>query len=251
METQYFKNYSPALGRDMEMKRYGHAGRPVLFVPCQNGRFYDFENFRMTDVWQPWIDAGCVMVYAIDTLDQETWSDMNGDPGWRSYRHEQWMSYIFDEAVPFIRGEVNARNGWTGEPGVIAFGCSLGATHAANLFFRRPDEFRGLLALSGIYSASYGFGGYMDERVYLNSPVDYLAGMSADHPYIAQYNSGRGIIVVGQGPWELPDTTFRVRDLCAEKGIDVWVDVWGHDARHDWDWWYRQTAYHIPHLLDD
>ena len=56
-----------------------------------------------------------------------------------------------------------------------------------------------------------------------------LAGMSTDHPYIAQYNSGRGIIVVGQGPWELPDTTFRVRDLCAEKGIDVWVDVWGHD----------------------
>ena len=141
METQYFKNYSPALGRDMEMKRYGHAGRPVLFVPCQNGRFYDFENFHMADVWQPWIDAGRVMVYAIDTLDQETWSDTNGDPGWRSYRHEQWMSYIFDEVVPFIRGEVNARNGWTGEPGVIAFGCSLGATHAAHLFYRRPDEF--------------------------------------------------------------------------------------------------------------
>ena len=161
------------------------------------------------------------------------------------------MSYIFDEVVPFIRWETNALNGWTGEPGVIAFGCSLGATHAANLFFRRPDEFCGLLALSGIYSASYGFGGYMDERVYLNSPVDYLAGMRADHPYIAQYNNNRGIIVVGQGPWELPETTFRVRDLCAEKGINVWVDVWGFDSRHDWDWWYKQTAYHIPHLLDD
>ena len=251
METQYYKFYSPALGRDMEMKRYGHAGRPVLFVPCQNGRFFDFENFHMTDVWQPWIDAGRAMVFSIDTLDQETWSSEGGDPGWRAWRHEQWMSYIFNEAVPFIRQETNRLNGWTGEPGVIAFGCSLGATHAANLFFRRPDEFRGLLALSGIYSASYGFGGYMDERVYLNSPVDYLAGMNPDHPYIPQYNSGRGIIVVGQGPWELPETTFRVRDLCAEKGIGVWVDVWGYDSRHDWDWWYKQTAYHIPHLLDD
>ena len=26
METQYFKEYSPALGRDMKCKVYGHAG---------------------------------------------------------------------------------------------------------------------------------------------------------------------------------------------------------------------------------
>ena len=30
MEMQYFKDYSPALGRDMECKIYGHAGRPML-----------------------------------------------------------------------------------------------------------------------------------------------------------------------------------------------------------------------------
>ena len=28
MEVQYFKQYSPALDRDMECKVYGHAGRP-------------------------------------------------------------------------------------------------------------------------------------------------------------------------------------------------------------------------------
>ena len=251
METRYFREYSQALCRDMEIKQYGHAGRPALFIPCQNGRFFDFENFRMTDVWQPWIDEGRAMVFSIDTVDQETWSNAGGDPGWRSWRHEQWMSFIFDEAAPLIRGVARERNGWTNDPGIIAFGCSLGATHAANLFFRRPDLFDGLLALSGIYTASYGFGDYMDERVYLNSPVDYLAGMPADHPYIAQYNSHRGIIVVGQGPWEVPDTTFRVRDICAEKGIHVWIDVWGHDCAHDWDWWYKQTAYHLPHLLDN
>ncbi|MDD6144344.1 MAG: esterase, partial [bacterium] len=33
METQYFKHYSHELGREMEMKVYGHAGRPVLFIP--------------------------------------------------------------------------------------------------------------------------------------------------------------------------------------------------------------------------
>ena len=249
METRYFKEYSPALGREREWKVYGHAGRPVLFIPCQNGRFFDFENFRMTDAWAPWIDGGRAMVFSIDTMDLETWSNPQGDPGWRSWRHEQWMHYIFSEMVPFMQSTANLRNGWTGTPGIIAFGCSLGATHAANLFFRRPDLFDGLLALSGIYSASYGWGGYMDERVYLNSPVDYLAGMPGDHPYIPQYNGRRGIITVGQGPWELPETTFRLREICAEKGIGVWFDVWGHDSAHDWDWWYKQVAYHVPHLI--
>jgi len=250
METQYFREYSPALGRDMEWKVYGHAGRPVLYVPCQNGRFFDFENFRMTDAWQPWIDAGRVMVISVDTIDQETWSDPGGDPGWRSWRHEQWMHHLFDEIVPFIRDLARARNGWADAPGVIAFGCSLGATHAANLFFRRPDLFDGLLALSGIYTASYGFGDYSDERVYLNSPVDYLANLAPDHPYIGEYNQRRGIIVVGQGPWEIPDTTFRLQEICREKGIGVWFDIWGHDVEHGWDWWYKQVAYHVPHLID-
>ena len=250
LETQYFKFYSPTLERDMECKVYGHAGRPVLFIPCQNGRFFDFENFHMTDVWRPWIDAGRVMVFSVDTLDQETWSNLSGDAGWRSWRHEQWMQYIFNEVVPFIRSTVNARNGWTGDPGVIAFGCSLGATHAVNLFFRRPDLFDGLLALSGIYTSSYGFGEYRDDKVYLNSPLESLAGVPADHPYIRLYNEHRGIIVVGQGDWELPETTYRLKDICESKGIQVWFDIWGHDSKHDWDWWYKQTAYHLPHLLD-
>ena len=30
MQKQYFKEYSPALGRDMEGMVYGHAGRPVI-----------------------------------------------------------------------------------------------------------------------------------------------------------------------------------------------------------------------------
>ena len=149
MQTQYFKDYSPALGRDMECKVYGHAGRPVLFIPCQDGRFFDFENFKMTDAWAPWIESGQVMVFAVDTMDAESWSDKWGDPYWRIRRYEQWLAYITDEMVPFMRAMVNQRNGWTGEPGVMAFGCSLGATHAANLYFRRPGLFGGCLALSG------------------------------------------------------------------------------------------------------
>ena len=221
MEMQYFKEYSPALGREMECKVYGHGGRPMLYIPCQDGRFFDFENYHMADYWAPWIEAGKAMVFAIDTIDQETWSDKSGNPYWRIRRHEQWVKFITDEMAPFIRETANRRNGWEGYPGIIAFGCSLGATHAANLFFRFPDQFDGLLALSGIYTADYGFDGYMDELVYQNSPVHYLSNMPADHPYIGRYNRNRGIICVGQGPWERPETTFALQDIFRAKGINT------------------------------
>lgn len=249
MEVQYFKQYSPALNRDMEFKVYGHCGRPVLYIPCQDGRFYDFENFGMADAWSPWINSGQVMVFSIDTMDAETWSDKNGDPRARICRHEDWVRYITDEIVPLMREMVNRRNGWTGYPGVIVTGASLGATHAANFYFRRPDLFDGLLALSGIYTAQYGFGDYMDDLVYLNSPLHYLPNMPADHPYIALYNLKKAIICCGQGPWELPDSTRALADVLYDKGINAWVDFWGFDCSHDWSWWHRQVAYFVPHLL--
>ena len=147
MEMQYFKEYSPELGRDMECKLYGHAGRPMLYIPCQDGRFFDFENFHMTDTLAPWIESGQIMVLSIDTMDQETWSDAQGNPYWRIRRYEQWLRYITREAAPMLQHLAQQRNGWSDLPGIIAFGCSLGATHAVNLYLRRPDIFCGCLAL--------------------------------------------------------------------------------------------------------
>lgn len=250
METQYFKHYSPALGRDMECKIYGHAGRPVLYIPCQDGRFFDFENFKMAEVWGPWIESGQVMVCSIDTIDLETWSNKTGDANWRIRRYEQWIQYITDEVIPFLREMANERNGWTGFPGVLVTGCSLGATHAANLYLRRPDLFDRLLALSGIYTAEYGFGNYMDELIYNNSPVHYMANLPDDHYYINTYNQQKAVICVGQGAWEIPDTTRQLAQIFAEKGINIWVDFWGYDCNHDWDWWYKQVVYYLPYLLN-
>ena len=144
MNTQYLKEYSPALERDMECMVYGHSGRPVLYIPCQDGRFHDFGDFHMAETLAPWIESGQIIVFSVDTLDKETWSNKNGDPYWRARRHEQWMNYLTQEMAPFILN-------WTKQPGIISFGCSLGATHAANLYLRRPDLFNGMLALSGIY----------------------------------------------------------------------------------------------------
>ena len=191
MEMQYFKMYSPALNRDMECKVYGHAGRPVLFIPCQDGRFFDFEGYKMAEVWSPWIESGQVMVIAIDTIDKETWSDKNGNADYRINLHEAWMRYITTEVVPFIQHIAMERNGWNEAPGIMTFGCSLGATHAVNLFYRFPQHFDSMMALSGIFSAEYGFGSYMNGQIYENSPIHYLDQMPYHHPYVQIPSSGR------------------------------------------------------------
>ena len=48
MQVRYEKHWSGHLNREMEFKVYGHAGRPVLFIPCQAGRFWDFNQFMNT-----------------------------------------------------------------------------------------------------------------------------------------------------------------------------------------------------------
>ena len=249
MEIRYFKQYSHCLGRDMEMKVYGHHGKPVLFIPCQAGRFVDFEGFHMDDVFRPWIDAGKVMVFSIDTIDGETWANKGGDNRWRIERHEQWYHYIVDELVPQIRHIAGERN-WHQEP-IMTFGCSMGAQHAANLLFRRPDIFDSVLALSGVYDSRDAFGGYMDDLIYANSPCDYIAGMPADHPYIQMYNQSKIFICVGQGAWEdvLKESTGWLARVLHDKGIHASVNFWGYDVNHDWDWWYKQTAYYLPMIV--
>lgn len=249
MEIQYFKDYSTYLNQDMECKVYGHSGKPVLFIPCQNGRFFDFENFRMIDTFAPWLESGEVMVFSIDTIDAETWSNPGGDPGHRSWRYEQWIQYITEEMIPFIQTIAAERNGGSPSQGILAFGCSLGATHAANLYFRRPDLFDSLLALSGLYTAEYGFGNYMDDRVYNNSPVHYLPNLSSDHPYMELYREGKAVLCTGQGPYETPHYTRQLQEILLRKEIPAWVDYWGYDCSHDWYWWFKQVEYFLPYLL--
>lgn len=56
MKTEWFKEYSDCLLRDMEFKVYGHAGTPILVFPSQNGRFFDFENNGMVHTVEHLID---------------------------------------------------------------------------------------------------------------------------------------------------------------------------------------------------
>ena len=249
MEIRYFKHYSNHLYRDMEVKVYGHTGKPILFIPCQGGRFFDFENFNMLNHWERWIEEGMCTVYSVDTIDNETYANKGGDCRQRIEQHEAWYNYVIEELVPTIRHMSWERNGY--DQMITAFGCSMGAMHAANFFFRRPDLFDQVFAISGVYDSKDAFGDYMDDLVYQNTPVEYLTNMPADHPYIRMYNERKIIIVVGQGAWEdvLKASTGWLKWVLEQKGIHATVDFWGHDVDHNWPWWYKMVAHYVPQLL--
>lgn len=249
MEVRYMKHYSSHLDREMEFKVYGHAGKPVMFIPCQSGRFYDFENFKMVDCWAKWIEEGRCTVYSIDCIDDEAWAAKGADNRWRSENHEKWYRYVVEEMVPTIRHLSGERNGY--DQPIMTFGCSMGAMHAANLFFRRPDMFDSVFAISGLYDSKSFFGDYMDELLYQNVPIEYLSNMSSDHPYIQMYNNRKILVVVGQGAWEdeLLASTRWLESVMRQKGINARVEYWGYDVAHDWPWWFKMVDHYVPQML--
>lgn len=246
MEIEYYNEFSECLNRNMEFKVYGHSGPVILVFPAQDGRFYDFENFGMVDTVKDYIEKGLVRLVCVDSIDSETYSDEFGDLGHRSYMLEQFYYYIVDEIVPRIREITSNKKIKT-----YTSGCSLGATHAANMLFRRPDIFQGTIALSGYYDTDLFFGEYVDENVYDNAPIKYIEGMSYNHPYVEMYRNRDIVLCCGQGAWEheMIKSTSRMQELLEYKEVGAWIDYWGYDVNHDWQWWQKQFPYFVGHLL--
>ena len=251
MHTQYYKEYSPALQRDMEFKVYGHAGLPFIVFPCQDGKYFDFESRGMIETVQNYIEEGRLQLFCIGCVDEETWSAKNGDHHGRIVWHEQYFKYVCDEFLPRLH-QINQERGGEAHYGeVMLTGASMGGYHCVNLYLKRPDLFGGCLSLSGLFHAGYFFEGYNDLDVYYNSPVDFLPNLPADHPLVEQYRKGRIIICCGQGAWEA-DAKTDARILKAQfdrLGVPSWVDLWGEDVNHDWPWWLIQFPYFMGHIL--
>ena len=180
----------------MHILVYGDGGYPLLVFQTQNSKCGNYEDFGMIDTLADYIDGGRIQVFCVDSVDEDSWSNESGDKAWRAWYQESYYHYIIEEVLPFIHGENHS------DRRPIATGCSMGATHAAIVCLRRPDLFEGMIALSGVYDARYFFGGWMNSTLYDNSPVDFIGGMPADHPYVALYNSRKYIFCVGQGAWE-------------------------------------------------
>jgi esterase/lipase superfamily enzyme len=234
--------FSGNLGHDMELIVYGHAGQPLVCFPSQDGLVRDWESQGMVDCVGDLLEAGRLLMIAVDGIDWQSWTNKNVPVDARARRHNDYHHYITDEVVPFAREQGGRESVW-------ATGCSMGAFHAANFFFRRPDLFDGVIAMSGLYQPKLFVGDYADDDVYYNSPLYYLPTL-ADPWHIEQYRRSRIIFTVGQGAWEdeaLVDT-HELQELLHNKGIPATFDYWGHDVEHHWYWWQKMLRHHLQGL---
>ncbi|OAV67545.1 hypothetical protein Barb6_02301 [Bacteroidales bacterium Barb6] len=248
MIIRYYNEYSRHLGRQMEYKVYGHKGKPVLVFPTSQGRFFQYEDSGMIEALNGFINDGKLQVWAVDGIDWETFFSTDWDNLARIYRHEQYFNYINEEIIPSVLRQSRENNG--SDQQLLLTGCSMGAYHAANFYFRYPWAVDTVVALSGVYSSDYFFGGYKPTEIYLNSPVDYLRNNN-DAFYLDRFGKSRLIFCCGHGAYEdeMRDETHALQRVLTDKGIPAWFDYWGAESKHDWDWWQKQIVYFIGQIL--
>ena len=244
MNIAYHKWWSRSLSQEMELKIYGQGGKPAIVFPTQGGRFYEYEDFGMVNSLQDLIEAGRLVLFSVDSIDNQTLANWDASPSDRARRHEDYDRYIVEEVLPFASEQSGHQNAQ-----FISTGCSMGAYHAANFFFRHPDCFNGVIAISGLYQLGMFVGDFMDDNIYFNSPIAYLSNLN-DRWYIDRYRQSQIIICCGQGAWEEPilADTLVLKSILEGKNIPAWIDIWGTDVNHDWPWWRKMAPYYFEKL---
>ena len=239
MERRTTAWFSPNLQMEMPLVAYGHAGQTVLMLPTAAADYLEYERFYMIDAIRPLIEAGRVRPYSINSVNRHSLLNEHMPPHLKAELLTRYDRYITDEVLPLIRRDA----GDDARP--ITTGASLGAHLAANEYFRHPDLFRGVIAMSGSYDIKSFLHGYYDDNVYFNNPVDYLPELNDDYYLGILRHAGPIYILSGQGAYEDPQQSRRLSEILSSKGIPHTLDLWGNDVNHDWPWWRKM----LPHVL--
>lgn len=235
--------YSPALGLDMPIVTYGHAGRPLLIFPTAAADFLENERFFLIKSIEPQIMAGRLRVFSIESINKHAWMNKHIPVAEKARRNSLYQRYIEDEVVPYIRHVVG-----NGQARIAVSGASFGCFHAANSLFRRPDLFDVLIGMSGFYDLGPDyFHGYSDDNCYFNNPMWYVSKLEGHFLDLLRNHCSVNLIT-GQGAYEAPGASIRFAHMLGNKGIPHNLDLWGHDVNHDWPWWRKMLPFYVDKL---
>ncbi len=235
----------PGTDHRLGVLRYGHYGRPVLVFPSEAGRAEDFASNGMVEAVSGLVQDGRVSFFCVDSIDAWSWSDRSVSIEERARRHRTYQGWLDRAVLPWIEEQTGGRHE------MIALGVSMGAYHAVHFAFQRADVAPLVIGLSGNYDVgSWHAWGERGDETYFANPTDYVGGLHGDQLDWLRARLSV-LLVVGQGAFETHPTgalpsTRSFAALLAEKQITHQLDVWGEDVAHDWPWWQRQLAHHLP-----
>lgn len=239
MHKEIHQWHSTHLNKKMEIALYGHFGFALLLLPTAAADYLEYERFLLIDALQPLIEGGKIKVFSINSINAESWLNPKMHPEHKALRHEQFNNYVYEEVIPFVISKTSP------ETPIVTAGASLGALHAANLFFKRPDLISGTIAMSGAYDLTLYSDGFFNDTCYFNSPIHYLSRLE-DESLLSQLRKDKKIILTtGSGNFERPQATVKLSEILEGKRIPHKLDVWGQDMPHDWPTWRSMLPYFI------
>lgn len=236
MNREHHRWYSPSLNRDMDLLVFGHAGAKVIIFPTSKGRFYEWEDRGMMHgaLREP-LEHGWLQAYCVDAIDDESWYAWWAHPGGRAYRHHQYIEYLHNEVMPLTR--------WKNpNPFLMTMGASFGAFHATSLGFKYPHEINRVIGICGLYDIRSFTGGYSDDYVYFNNPMQFVAN-EHDGSRLDALRRQDITIVVGTGDPQL-QWSRDVSAMLWGKGIGNALREW-NGWIHDWPYWQRVVPTYI------
>ncbi len=244
MERRTTAWFSKNLNIEMPLVAYGHAGYPLLMFPTAAADYLEYERFHLVDSIRHLIEGGQIRVYSINSVNRYSLLNDQMPPHLKAALLTCYDRYVTEEVLPLIRND-------TGQPDVrpLTTGASLGAFLSANAYFKHPELFRGVIAISGSYDIRSYLHNYYDDNVYFNNPVDYLSNLN-DDVYLPLLRKADAIIIIsGQGAYEAPERSRHLSEILHSKGIPHMLELWGHDVNHDWPWWRKMLPHYLGKLL--
>ena len=182
------------------------------------------------------LERGWLQIYCVDSVDAESWYNYGAHPGQRAWRQTQYLNYLVNEVLPLSQEKND-------NPFLMAVGASFGAYHAACVTFRYPYLFNRLIALSGMFDIKRFTGGYSDDNVYFNNPMDFMQHEGGDSARLNALQRLNIIIATGRDD-ALRGESERLSSILWRKDIGNALRLWDGWS-HDWPYWQKMMQLYV------
>jgi len=237
--------YSPRLGCEVTLARWGEVGQPVLVFPTAGGDAEEIERFKLIEALGPLLEAGKIKVYSCDSVAGSAWFNRAGSPDHRMRLQHEFHQYVKHEVAPAIRLDCQAP-----EQGIWSAGASIGAFHAAAVVCRFPDLFHRALAMSGTFDLMRFIEVDQPNDEYrVSSPLLFVPHLEGRHLEVLRTRFVQ--FATGEGRWENIGESWALANVLGAKGIPNHVDSWGPAWHHDWITWRKMLPQYLEQWTRD
>ncbi len=219
MRKEVYTIKSDILGKNMQVHVFGHYGINFLLFPITDDDPTEWEQVGLIKSLAPLIEKGHIKLFSIEANNLDSWQNQSLSPKERSDNHYKFNAYLMNDVVPFIFSD-------NGSPvPIITAGGGIGAFHAVNTYFRRPDVFIGTIGANGFYDIRWLSGAFYDSNCYFNSPLHYLPNLTEDY-WLSFLQSQKSVYLLAEDSnWDLINQSYRLGDILNNKNIQHQIEI--------------------------